>query len=190
MTDNPQLIKQQRNSLVVKYYKPSELLEMFMSHLSQQEMNRQVIYLQGIYLKNPKHDVRCSCRYEILRDENTWLFEIKTENFRVEEEYSYKYPRPSVTADCVVVTKEDSPKVLLIERGADPYKGCWVFLGGFLNIDETTEQCAFCELEEETDMKIQELQLIGAYSKVDRDPRTPRLHTHKPCSDISVSMPS
>ena len=38
-------------------------------------------------------------------------------------EYAYKYPRPAVTADCVVMTKETVPQVLLIERGADPYKG-------------------------------------------------------------------
>ena len=93
------------------------------------------------------------------------------ENFGVEEEYSYKYPRPALTADCVVITKEKEPKVLLIERGADPFKGCWAFPGGFLNMDETTEQCAVRELEEETGMKIQELRQIGAYSKVDRDPR-------------------
>ena len=85
--------------------------------------------------------------------------------------YTYKYPRPAVTADCVVITKEDGPKVLLIERGADPFKGSWAFPGGFLNMDETTEQCAIRELEEETGMKIQELRQIGAYSKVDRDPR-------------------
>jgi 8-oxo-dGTP diphosphatase len=38
-------------------------------------------------------------------------------------------------------------------------------------MDETTEQCAVRELEEETGMKILGLQQIGAYSKVDRDPR-------------------
>jgi 8-oxo-dGTP diphosphatase len=71
----------------------------------------------------------------------------------------------------VVITKEAEPKVLLIERGADPFKGCWAFPGGFMDMDETTEECAVRELEEETGMKIQELQQIGAYSKVDRDPR-------------------
>lgn len=86
-------------------------------------------------------------------------------------EYTYKYPRPAVTADCVVMTKESVPQVLLIERGADPYKGCWAFPGGFMNMDETTEQCAIRELEEETGMKVSELHQIGAYSKVDRDPR-------------------
>ena len=86
-------------------------------------------------------------------------------------EYTYKYPRPAVTADCVVITKEAEPKVLLIQRGADPYKGCWAFPGGFMNMDETTEQCAIRELEEETGLKVATVQQIGAYSKVDRDPR-------------------
>ena len=85
--------------------------------------------------------------------------------------YSYKYPRPAVTADCVVITTEAEPRVLLIERGNAPYKGHWAFPGGFLNMDETTEQCAIRELEEETGLKISEVQQVGAYSKVDRDPR-------------------
>jgi ADP-ribose pyrophosphatase YjhB (NUDIX family) len=63
--------------------------------------------------------------------------------------YTYKYPRPAVTADCVVITKEEQPKVLLIQRGIDPYKGYWAFPGGFMNMDETTEQCAIRELEED-----------------------------------------
>lgn len=85
--------------------------------------------------------------------------------------YTYKYPRPAVTADCVVVTKEAKPKVLLIQRGNEPFKGCWAFPGGFMNMDETTEQCAIRELEEETGLNVSGLQQIGAYSKVDRDPR-------------------
>ena len=86
-------------------------------------------------------------------------------------EYTYKYPRPAVTADCVVITNEPLPKVLLIQRGADPYKGAWAFPGGFMNMDETTEQCAIRELEEETGLKVAKVFQIGAYSKVDRDPR-------------------
>lgn len=85
--------------------------------------------------------------------------------------YTYKYPRPAVTADCVVITKEEQPKVLLIQRGADPYKGYWAFPGGFMNMDETTEQCAIRELEEETGLRVSNVHQIGAYSKVDRDPR-------------------
>ncbi len=85
--------------------------------------------------------------------------------------YTYEYPRPSVTADCVVITKEDTPQVLLIQRGFEPFKGCWALPGGFMNMDETTEQCAIRELEEETGLKISDVQQIGAFSKIDRDPR-------------------
>jgi len=85
--------------------------------------------------------------------------------------YTYKYPRPAVTADCIVITKEAEPKVLLIERGDEPFKGCWAFPGGFMNMDETTEKCAIRELEEETGLRVPKVHQIGAYSKVDRDPR-------------------
>ena len=92
------------------------------------------------------------------------------ENYR-KMAYTYEYPRPAVTADCIVMTRDDEPKVLLIERGHEPFKGCWAFPGGFMNMDETTEQCAIRELEEETGLKVNEIKQIGAYSKVDRDPR-------------------
>jgi len=85
--------------------------------------------------------------------------------------YTYKYPRPAVTADCIVITKEAEPKVLLIQRGDEPFKGAWAFPGGFMDMDETTEQCAIRELEEETGLKVSKVYQIGAYSKVDRDPR-------------------
>ena len=86
-------------------------------------------------------------------------------------EYTYKYPRPAVTADCVVMTDEPLPKVLLIKRGDEPFKGAWAFPGGFMNMDETTEECAIRELEEETGLKVATVHQIGTYSKVDRDPR-------------------
>ena len=85
--------------------------------------------------------------------------------------YTYKYPRPAVTADCVGIANETMPRVLLVQRGIEPFKDSWAFPGGFMNMDETTEQCAIRELEEETGLQITELHQIGAYSKVDRDPR-------------------
>ena len=80
--------------------------------------------------------------------------------------YTYKYPRPAVTADCVVITREEQPKVLLIQRGIDPYKGCWAFPGGLMNMDETTEQCAIRELEEETGLRVSNVHQIGAYPRL------------------------
>jgi 8-oxo-dGTP diphosphatase len=40
-----------------------------------------------------------------------------------------------------------------------------------MNMDETTEQCAIRELEEETGLVVSDIRQIGAYSRVDRDPR-------------------
>ena len=70
-----------------------------------------------------------------------------------------------MTADCVVMTREAEPKVLLIQRGNMPFKGSWAFPGGFMNMNETTEQCAIRELEEETGLQLSKIQQIGAYSK-------------------------
>ena len=58
-------------NLPATIYKPSELMGMFTAYLSRQDVNSQVIYLRGIYLKNPKHDPRWNSRYDTLRDEDT-----------------------------------------------------------------------------------------------------------------------
>jgi hypothetical protein len=61
--------------------------------------------------------------------------------------------------------------VLFIQRGNEPYKGCWAFPGGFLEMDETVARCAERELEEETGIVLTGMQLVGIYSDVERDPR-------------------
>lgn len=86
--------------------------------------------------------------------------------------YTYEYPRPAVSADCVLFGFDGTDlNVLLIERGREPYKGRWAFPGGFLEMDETTLECANRELEEETGINGLFLKQIGTYSGVDRDPR-------------------
>lgn len=86
--------------------------------------------------------------------------------------YNYRYPHPAITADCLVFASAGGKDaLLLIERKNDPYRGFWAFPGGFMNIDETAEAAARRELEEETGLKIGNLRQVGAFSKVDRDPR-------------------
>ena len=88
--------------------------------------------------------------------------------------YSYKYPRPAVTADCVVIgsAADSSRYVLLIQRGNEPYKGCWALPGGFMDMDETLEQCALRELKEETGLTPSgDITELKSFSTVDRDPR-------------------
>ena len=87
-------------------------------------------------------------------------------------EYTYKYPHPAVSTDCVVFGFDGYEiKVLLIERGIEPYKGMMAFPGGFMRIDETAEECAIRELKEETGLEITNIKQLGAFSGVKRDPR-------------------
>jgi 8-oxo-dGTP diphosphatase len=52
--------------------------------------------------------------------------------------YTYEYPHPAVTVDIVIFTIDDDDlKVLLIQRGNEPFKGKWALPGGFVEIDES-----------------------------------------------------
>ncbi len=89
-----------------------------------------------------------------------------------ELKYHYKYPHPSVTTDCVIFGFDGTRlNVLLIERGNDPYKGCWAFPGGFLNMDESAIEGAKRELYEETGLRDAYIHQFHAFSAPDRDPR-------------------
>ncbi len=85
--------------------------------------------------------------------------------------YTYEYPRPMLTADCVVTNPQG--EVLLARRGNEPFRGCWALPGGFMEMDETIEHCAVRELNEETGLEVAEevLRLVGVYSVPGRDPR-------------------
>ena len=44
--------------------------------------------------------------------------------------YRYRWPRPAVTADCLIYTLEEGePWILLIKRKNDPFKGEWALPG-------------------------------------------------------------
>lgn len=86
--------------------------------------------------------------------------------------YTYEYPRPALTADCVVFGFDGSRlNILLIERGLEPFIHQWALPGGFMREDETIEECAGRELEEETGLKVSLLKPLRLFSTVDRDPR-------------------
>lgn len=83
--------------------------------------------------------------------------------------YSYAYPRPAVTVDAILISKQHS--VLLIQRGREPYMGKWALPGGFIEMDESLEVACLRELEEESGIRVGELKQFKAYGAVDRDPR-------------------
>lgn len=78
----------------------------------------------------------------------------------------------AVTVDAVIFyRKSDLLKILLIQRKNDPFKGQWALPGGFLEENETMEEGAKRELYEETGLKIEKLQQVGAFGTPGRDPR-------------------
>ena len=86
--------------------------------------------------------------------------------------FTYNYPRPCVTTDCLIFKKiEDYWHLLLIERGKEPFKGCWALPGGFLEMEEDLDTCAARELQEETGLTGIELHQLYAFGAIDRDPR-------------------
>ncbi|MCA9626214.1 MAG: NUDIX hydrolase [Myxococcales bacterium] len=86
--------------------------------------------------------------------------------------YTYEYPRPALTVDCVVFgLDEDDLKVLLVQRAGEPFRGSWALPGGFVDMQETTDDAALRELEEETGVRDVYLEQLYTFSAVNRDPR-------------------
>ena len=88
------------------------------------------------------------------------------------ESYTYEYPHPSVTTDCVIFGFDGTKlRVLLVERGIEPFKGRWAFPGGFLKMDESAETGALRELKEETGLDGAYIKQFHTFSDPNRDPR-------------------
>ncbi len=86
--------------------------------------------------------------------------------------YTYEYPRPALTVDCVVFgVDQENLKVLLIQRDLDPFEGKWALPGGFVHVDEPLEEAARRELEEETGIRRLYLEQLYTFDEVHRDPR-------------------
>src|SRR3954451_5076103 len=85
--------------------------------------------------------------------------------------FTYEYPRPALTVDLVVVTRESGPRVLLIRRKKDPFAGSWAFPGGFVDEGERLIDAAVRELKEETGLAVGEVEQLYTAGDPGRDPR-------------------
>ncbi len=88
--------------------------------------------------------------------------------------FTYEYPRPSLTVDCVVFgfqLDQKDLKVALIQRRLHPFEGQWALPGGFVRLDETLDEAALRELREETGIGQLFLEQLYTFGSLDRDPR-------------------
>ena len=97
-------------------------------------------------------------------------------DFLDEYQANWGHLLPAHTADNIIFAQDGgNPKLLLIQRGGEPYAGCWAFPGGFADPNEEIQATALRELEEETgisDFPEDQMQLVGTYEGyTGRDPR-------------------
>lgn len=86
--------------------------------------------------------------------------------------FTYDYPRPMVSVDCIVYRVNGiQTEILLIRRGNAPYLGMYAFPGGFIEMEESLEASAIRELHEETGIRVKSMTQFRAYGKPGRDPR-------------------
>jgi len=75
-----------------------------------------------------------------------------------------QYPRAPLVGVGAVAIKDG--RILLIKRAFEPSKGKWSIPGGLVEMGETLSDACAREMEEETGIKIQVLELINAYDMI------------------------
>src|SRR5262245_47684625 len=85
-----------------------------------------------------------------------------------------EFPPSAVTVDLVVLTiTGEQLCVLLVRRGAEPFRGSWALPGGFVLADEDLDTAARRELAEETGLApgTVHIEQLAGYGDPGRDPR-------------------
>jgi 8-oxo-dGTP diphosphatase len=60
-------------------------------------------------------------------------------------------------------------QVLLIRRGKQPLQGRWVVPGGTVELGETLEEALVREMEEETSLRVEPIEVLTVFDRIERD---------------------
>lgn len=99
------------------------------------------------------------------------------------ESIDREYPRaPIVGVGAVVV---DAGRVLLVQRGREPLKGKWSLPGGMLELGESLHEGVVREVEEETGLQVEPLELLELLDRIVREqtPEGERVRFHYVIAD-------
>lgn len=89
---------------------------------------------------------------------------------------------PIVGVGAVVV---DRDRVLLVQRGRDPLKGKWSLPGGVLELGESLTDAVAREIQEETGLEVEPIELVELIDRVVREesPQGQRIRYHYVIAD-------
>jgi ADP-ribose pyrophosphatase YjhB (NUDIX family) len=80
---------------------------------------------------------------------------------------------PLVGVGAVIV---DEGRVLLVQRGREPLKGHWSLPGGMVELGESLQAGVIREVEEETGLFVEPVELIELLDRIHRDGERVRYH--------------
>ncbi len=74
--------------------------------------------------------------------------------------------RPILGVGALIFNRD---KILLVERGKEPFKGYWSLPGGVLETGETLEQGIIREVREETGLVVSPMKVLQIFERIIRD---------------------
>lgn len=148
---------------------------------------KELFETRGCEVRTPKFnfDISASLIRNLMVEDGPWqnLVPVGTREFLEEisgaervKRLHNKYVKANVTSDLII--EDELRRIILIERGHEPFAGMWALPGGYLNVGtETTLQAAAREAKEETskDVPIETIKRFGVYDALGRDPRGPTI---------------
>jgi 8-oxo-dGTP diphosphatase len=80
---------------------------------------------------------------------------------------------PLIGIGAVIVSER---RVLLVQRGREPLKGHWSLPGGLIEVGESLQSAVVREVQEETGLLVEPLELIELLDRIHRDGDRVRYH--------------